>query len=276
MRREDVADFNIDGQRIALMDPQRGIRKPKQLDAALSIRTVFSIDPGRRPYDDERGSDGYLRYKWRGTDPRHPENVALRRAMEANLPLIWFQGIETGLYLPVAPVWFVHEEPTRHQFVVAFDEHQRDSWDQTSDAQVIDLRRAYADRVVRERLHQPVFRERVLAAYENRCALCRLRHRELLDAAHIRSDAKGGEPVVTNGIAMCKIHHAAFDNRFMAVRPNYEIEVRADVLVEEDGPTLKHALQGLHGRSIEVPRRRALRPSSALLEERYEEFLRAG
>ena len=75
MRREDVADFNIDGQRIALMDPQRGIRKPNQLDAALSIRTVFSIDPGRRPYDDERGSDGYLRYKWRGTDPRHPENV---------------------------------------------------------------------------------------------------------------------------------------------------------------------------------------------------------
>ena len=104
-------------------------------DAALSIRTVFSIDPDRRPYDDERGSDGYLRYKWRGTDPRHPENVALRRAMEANLPLIWFQGIETGLHLPVAPVWFVHEEPTRHQFVVAFDEHQRDSWDQTSDAQ---------------------------------------------------------------------------------------------------------------------------------------------
>ena len=55
MRREDVADFRIDGQRIALMDPQRGIRKPKQLDAALSIRTVFSIDPSRRPYEDERG-----------------------------------------------------------------------------------------------------------------------------------------------------------------------------------------------------------------------------
>ncbi|WP_420623613.1 HNH endonuclease [Candidatus Poriferisodalis sp.] len=257
------------------MDPQRGIRKPKQLDAAISIRTVFSVDLDRRPYDDERGPDGYLRYKWRGTDPNHPENVALRRAMQANLPLIWFQGIATGLYLPIAPIWFVDEEPVDLQFVVAFDEQQRDTWARTDDARVIDLRRAYADRIVRERLHQPVFREQVLTAYENRCALCRLRHRALLDAAHIRGDAQGGEPVVTNGIAMCKIHHAAFDNRFMAVRPDYGIEVRADVLIEEDGPTLKHALQGLHGRSIEVPRRRSLRPSSALLEERYEEFLSA-
>lgn len=275
MRREDVAGFRIDGQRIALMDPQRGIRKPRQLDAALSIRTVFSADPNRRPYDDERGPDGYLRYKWRGTDANHAENVALRRAMRANLPLIWFQGIATGLYLPVAPVWFVDEEPADHQFVVAFDERQRDAWDQTNDAHVIELRREYADRVVRERLHQPVFRQQVLAAYENRCALCRLRHRELLDAAHIRSDAKGGEPVVPNGIAMCKIHHAAFDNRFMGIRPTYEIEVRADVLTEDDGPTLKHALQGLHRQRIEVPRRRALRPNPTLLEERYEEFLRA-
>ena len=275
VRREDVANFRVDGQRIALMDPQRGIRKPKQLDAALSIRTVFSLDPRRRPYADEQGADGYLRYKWRGTDANHPENVALRRAMRANLPLIWFRGIDTGLYLPVAPVWFVDEEPADHQFVVAFDEKQCDAWGGTSDARVIDLRREYADRVVRERLHQPVFRQQVLTAYENRCALCRLRHRELLDAAHIRSDAEGGEPVVPNGVAMCKIHHAAFDNRVMAIRPTYEIEVRADILTEEDGPTLKHALQGLHQQRIQVPHRRALRPNPELLEERYEEFLRA-
>jgi hypothetical protein len=44
---------------------------------------------------------------------------------------------------------------------------------------------------------------------------------------------------------MCKIHHAAFDNLLMGVRPDYSIEVRSDVLVEEDGPTLRYALQGL-------------------------------
>ena len=276
VRHADVATFKVADVRIPLMDIQRGIRKPRTLDAALSFRTVFAATPDQRPYADERGEDGYQRYKWRGTDPDHPENVALRRAMERRLPLIWFQGIAPGLYLPLFPVWLVAEEFDQHQFVVALDLEQLHTWEDSCDAIVLELRRAYADRVVRERLHQPVFRAQVLAAYENRCALCRLRHRELLDAAHIRSDALGGEPVVTNGIAMCKIHHAAFDNLLMAVRPDYAIEVRRDVLVEEDGPTLRYALQGLHEEQIELPRQRAARPDRELLEERYERFRMAG
>ena len=272
IRFEDVSGFMFEGQRVPLMDIQRGIRKPRVLDAALSFRTVFASRPDQRPYADERGLDGYQRYKWRGTDFHHPENVALRRAMERRLPLIWFQGIAQGLYLPLFPVWLVGEEPAQHQFVVALDLEQMHTWGGSDDGAVIELRRAYADRVVRERLHQPVFRAQVLAAYESRCALCRLRHRELLDAAHIRSDALGGEPVVTNGIAMCKIHHAAFDSLLMAVRPDYGIEVRHDILGEEDGPTLRHAVQGLHGSRIELPRQRAARPSPDLLEERYERF----
>ena len=275
VRHEDVATFELDGDRIPLMDLQRGIRKPRMLEAALSFRTVFSSRPDQRPYADDRGSDGYQRYKWRGTDAGHPENVALRRAMEAKLPLIWFQGIAPGLYLPVFPVWLVHEEPEEHQFVIALDLKQLHAWRSGSEAVIVDLRRAYADRVVRERLHQPVFRAQVLAAYEGRWALCRLRHRELLDAAHIRSDALGGEPVVTNGIAMCKIHHAAFDSLLMGVRPDHSIELRGDVLAEEDGPTLRYALQGLHGSKIDVPHRRAARPDRALLEERYELFRQA-
>lgn len=252
IRREDVAGFVLDGERIPLMDTQRGIRKPRMLDAALSFRTVFAARPDQRPYADDRGEDGYQRYKWRGTDPAHPENAALRRAMVARLPMMWFQGIASGVYWPVFPVWIVDEEPELHQFVVALDVEQVHAWGATEDAVVLDLRRAYADRIVRERLHQPVFREQVLLAYERRCALCRLGHRELLDAAHIRDDAAGGEPVVTNGIAMCKIHHAAFDSLIMGVRPDYAIEVRRDVLAEKDGPTLRYALQGLHGGRIEV------------------------
>ena len=60
------------------------------------------------------------------------------------------------------------------------------------------------------RLHQPVFRAQVLQAY-GACIICRLKHVDLLDAARILSDADGGQPVVTNGLAMCKIHHAAYD-----------------------------------------------------------------
>jgi putative restriction endonuclease len=48
------------------MATQQGIWKPKQLAAALSFRTVYARDPNHRPYDDEEGPDGFLRYKWRG------------------------------------------------------------------------------------------------------------------------------------------------------------------------------------------------------------------
>lgn len=126
-----------------------------------------------------------------------------------------------------------------------------------------------------ERLHQPMFRARVIVAYQRQCAMCRLRHVELLDAAHIRSDACGGLPVVSNGIAMCRIHHAAFDVNILGVRPDLLIEVRRDVLSEIDGPTLTHALQGLHEKHILLPRSVAEHPDRTLLEERYEIFRQA-
>jgi putative restriction endonuclease len=96
VRYDDVAGFTFDGQRIPLMPTQQGIRKPRQLTSALSFRTVHAARPDQRPYDDLPGDDGYVRYKWRGTDPEHADNVALRRACRERRPLIWFQGIASG------------------------------------------------------------------------------------------------------------------------------------------------------------------------------------
>lgn len=92
----DLLDFEIGGRQFRLMDAQRGIRKPRELSAALSIRTVFTPNGQTRPYDDSVGSDGLLRYKWRGENPDQVENRALRAAMENRLPLIWFFGVGPG------------------------------------------------------------------------------------------------------------------------------------------------------------------------------------
>jgi putative restriction endonuclease len=54
------------------------------------------------------------------------------------------------------------------------------------------------------------------------------------------------------------------------------VEVRQDVLDEVDGPTLLHALQGIHGSALVVPTRRIARPDPQLLEQRYERFRAAG
>jgi putative restriction endonuclease len=123
-------------------------------------------------------------------------------------------------------------------------------------------------------LHQPVFRATVMRAYGMRCALCSLRHGELLDAAHIVPDGvDGGDPIVCNGLAMCKIHHAAFDARIIGIRPDLGVEVRDDLLHEIDGPMLRYGIQGLHGgRLMVVPDARSERPDRQRLEWAYDRF----
>ncbi|MDA8347071.1 MAG: hypothetical protein M0Z66_16655 [Thermaerobacter sp.] len=91
-RYDDVSDFTFEGERIPLLPTQQGIRKPAVLSAALSIRTTYTPPGEAPPYNDTVGLDGLHRYKYRGTDPEHHENVALRMAFRYHLPLIWFVG----------------------------------------------------------------------------------------------------------------------------------------------------------------------------------------
>jgi putative restriction endonuclease len=101
-------------------------------------------------------------------------------------------------------------------------------------------------------------------------------HLELLDAAHILPDGHPkGAPVVPNGLALCKLHHPAFDANLMGIRPDHVIEVKQKLLDEIDGPMLIHGLQGFDGRRMAVPRRPDHRPDAEYLEERYEVFRRA-
>lgn len=271
--RQDVRGFAFRGHRISLEQHMKGIKfLPGQ--PAISILTTYRERPEDRPYDDNIGLDGYPRYKWQGSNANAPDNVSLSVAMELRKPLVWFFGVAPGAYVPIFPVWIVDEEPGQHQVVIALDDGMLSSWIPEALVSQPDLvlRREYANAVVKRRLHQPEFRRRVLDAYRRQCAMCRLRHPELLDAAHIKEDAQGGEPIVTNGIAMCAIHHRAFDAHVVGVRPDYVIEVRSDVLSEHDGPTLQHALQEMHGITLWVPPRMTAQPSKDLLEERYERF----
>jgi putative restriction endonuclease len=100
--------FVYEGHRVPLMGPQ-GI-KPRVLhQMPLSITTVPVVEGEARPYDDAFGEDGLLRYRYRGTDPRHHENVGLRLAMQRRVPLIYFHGVVPGLYVAEWPVYIVGE-----------------------------------------------------------------------------------------------------------------------------------------------------------------------
>ena len=272
-RYEQLAQFQFRGNRVPLTDRGRGIRKPAQLNAALSFSTVFTPPTGVPPYEDAEGRDGLLRYKIRGEDAAHPENVAMRAAYRQGLPLIWFVGVAPGLYLPRYPVHLVGEE--RGQFVVALDQAQRNLARAGGETVTEDDRR-YAEAITRRRLHQPLFRARVLQAYESRCSMCHLRHASLLDASHILDDKHAlGQPVVPNGLALCKIHHAGFDQNIIGVSPDLRINVRRDILDEIDGPMLKHGIQALEGERLTVPRQRLAAPDRDRLAVRFADFLAA-
>ena len=271
-----AAGFDYSGTRVPLVGPQ-GIFKPAAMrEMPLSITTVPIVPGQERPYEDEIGEGGLISYRYRGTDPDHHENRGLRRALETQTPLIYFFGVVRGQYMPVWPVFIVGDDPQSLVFTVAVDEaHALAQPIETSN--VTEARREYVTRVTRYRLHQAGFRERVIEAYRTRCAVCRLRHHELLDAAHILPDTHPrGEPVVPNGLALCKLHHAAFDWNIIGVRPDLVIEISHKVLQEIDGPMLVHGIQGFHGEKISVPRSADLRPRSEFLEERYDMFRAAG
>ncbi len=272
-----AAGFEFDGACVPLVGPQ-GIFKPRVLrEVPLSITTAPN-----GPYDDSFAGEGILRYRYRGADPQHADNRGLRLAMTLRLPLVYLHGVLPGRYVAAWPVFVVADDPAALTFSIQVDDASCAAAALTgapaSTAVHEDLdagRRRYITTIVRQRLHQRAFRERVLEAYRRQCAFCRLAHEELLDAAHIIADAEvAGEPIVPNGLALCSLHHAAFDQHFLGLRPDCVVQVRPDVLREHDGPTLVHALQRLHGARILLPRAARLRPDPARLERRFEDFQR--
>lgn len=267
--------FLHEGRRVPLLGPQ-GIFKPAAMaDMPLSITTAPVVEGKPRPYEDQVSEDELIAYRYRGENPMHHENVGLRRAMETQTALIYFYGLVPGQYAAAWPVFVVNDDPQALTFTVAVDEPQT-LLREASAGPAGDYRRRYATRLQLVRLHQASFRQRVIRAYREACAICRLRHRELLDAAHILPDTGGGEPTVRNGLALCKLHHAAFDQNIVGIRPDLVIEISLAVLNEIDGPMLQHGIQGFHGSLLEVPHARQLRPSESFLEERYELFRAVG
>lgn len=263
--RAELSAFDLgDGTTRRLVDQSRGIWNPQYLSSTLSI--ISSPDG---PYEDREVEGGLLRYDYRAGSV-DGDNAKLRKALGTGAPIILLRKIATGVFVPIFPVFVVADDRENRQFVIALDESQRfinDPLHLTED------QRRYARRLVKQRLHQPEFRGRVIRAYDTRCTVCSLRHGDLLDAAHIVEDGHElGHAVVNNGLSLCKIHHAAFDRRLLGIDPGYTVHINSSLLDEVDGPMLKHGLQEMHRRPLELPKRRTDWPDRKRLELRWEAF----
>lgn len=259
--------YTYGDQVVPLMDRQNGIWNPTGFDSTLSITRTL-----KGPYTDE--IDGAIQKYSYERLPDRPlisgRNIKLRAAAAAGEPLIMFQEILPSLYVPRYPVFVVRDDPITGYVDVALDESLMLFGDPL---ELTAPQRRYAERVVKVRLHQKSFRSRVLHAYSGKCAMCALSHPELLDAAHITSDgAEDSTASVTNGLSLCKIHHAAYDRRLIGIDGDYHVHVRKDVLTEVDGPMLKYGIQSMDGRTLQVPRRTIERPDPDRMQRRFLEF----
>jgi putative restriction endonuclease len=199
------------------------------------------------------------------------DNRALKEALRLGVPLIYFRGIAPGQYTPVAPVFVTRDDPVRE--VVAFQAALPLADTTPAGLTSDELTRRYATREAHIRLHQHRFRERVLRAYRTRCAVCTLREAPLLQAAHIIEDRDPrGAAAVVNGIALCAIHHLAYDRNLLGIAPDGVVHIASRLLEEIDGPMLRVGLQGFHGTPIEQPRDRRDRPDPDRLRARFERF----
>jgi putative restriction endonuclease len=201
--------------------------------------------------------------------------------MERNLPMLWLVGIgfvpgtTQQLFDVRYPVYLIGEEPAEHQFVVALEQDQKiiPSGEPVAVQEIV---KRYNERIVKARYHQPLFRARVIHAYEERCAVCRLPFTELLEAAHIRPDSQGGSTKISNGMSLCKIHHGAYDADIIGISPDYTIHVKDSVLATFDGPTLQHSIKEMDGEALrQIPKETSSKPDRELLAERYNNFLNA-
>lgn len=270
------AGFTFEGSRIPLTNPQRGIFKPQVMQSLLSIKTVFPKPGARVWYDDQRQVHEQIftgietvDYAFMGVNPEAAENRWLREAAELQVPIIYFLGVSPGRYQAIVPTFISGWDAAGLKAQLVFGSSEA----AVAAAPANDIERRYALRTVKQRLHQAQFRAAVIAAYDGRCALSRLPETRLLDAAHITADADEhfGQPIVSNGLPLSKIHHAAFDAHLIGIDGDFKLHVSKQLMVQKDGPVLE-SLKSLNGTLIHLPKRQVDHPDRDRLAARFEIF----
>ncbi len=276
---EIARGFSWQGEQFQFASRPVGIFKPRQMSAALSIKTVTPRVGRPIWYRDQRefidAATGLFPYDL-VSDPSHSTNESLRLAFERRAPLIYFRGIASAVYEAIWPIWVEDFRADEGRVLLAASDsaHTEVSSAQAArhPAGTNDIHeRSYSLRMTKHRNHQAWFSSQVRSVYGYRCAFSNLPLGRLLVGAHIKSDEAGGPASVSNGICMSALHHAAYDSDLIGVDPDLKVHVSRNVVEADDGPLLA-SLQGLDGKSIRVPVERRAQPDAAFLAWRFERF----
>ena len=122
------------------------------------------------------------------------------------------------------------------------------------------------------RLGQGSFKAVVLDAYHRRCAVSGTHIPPVLQAAHIRPVTAGGEHRLDNGLLLRSDVHTLFDRGYLGVDPKFRLCVSSRLRADFSNGDQFYAKAG---QAIELPGRRADRPSREFLEWHLDEVFQA-
>lgn len=139
---------------------------------------------------------------------------------------------------------------------------------------------AWNERTVVRESRDSTFRDKVLKAYQHRCAICdhdiRLGDRVFgLEAAHIQWHSHKGPDQVSNGLALCVLHHKALDRGALGLdRSTRNTHVLVSDHVSGDSPSA-NLLIDLHGKPLRGPVTPDKAPSQVFVKWHRRQVFRA-
>ncbi|MCA6223812.1 MAG: HNH endonuclease [Phenylobacterium sp.] len=138
--------------------------------------------------------------------------------------------------------------------------------------QETDNSRATEQLLLNRKVRDANFRLQVCEAYDDRCAVTRLRiinggGRSEVQAAHIRPVADDGPDIVQNGLALSATAHWLFDRHLISVSDDYRLLVADNRVPSELRGLFREAEDRLH-----LPRDRTLWPHPRFLSHHRDRF----
>ena len=259
----ELRDFQSDGLRVFLKG-QQGIFKPAELSLPLSITTTIDS-----PYANDVVQGGRVMYDFVARDH---ENQGLMRCAEEELPVIYLLQVtrRPPEYVVFAPAYVIGWDESERRFLIDLSEQrpgevvsppvvERQLALPAFRSNIRDAEAAYEITAVERRLYEARFRNAVLDAYRDRCAVCLLHVRPLLDAAHVSPeiDPKGAIDV-RGGIALCSLHHRSFNAGLLRYDDSYIVRIDLGGVSPGDGEAAM--LLAFDGKALTLPADRDLWP----------------
>ena len=271
--------FEVDGKNILLENQVKGIFKPRQMErGVLSIKTTMPRDGISNIYNDQLKDDGYYHYSLQTGDPRTGSNKCLWQSKELGQPFIYFHAVAPAVYKALWPCFIKDIFPEQGYSVVSVGKYMPSKKNESGfDYALVDeVESRYLVRESNVRLHQASFRHNVLTAYQNKCAITGLPIPKLIEAAHIIPDREvGAKQTVSNGIALSRLHHKAYDSNLLGIDPDFKIHIGKGL----DGVEAQHVIYKYFGEyegaKIKVPTNVLLKPNRDYLSRRYDIFKEA-